>query len=499
VRQALSLRWRLILLAGALASCCAVALTIAHYFYARRELLGQLEKTLATKCDEVITVLQRPTAGLTLSEFLWIETHYRSTPYTYFYQVSDSQGRLMARSGNLADHTLPMPTSWEEGSKLDMITKRIPGLGEAGPVRIRSERARISAAGGTPQTFLIQTAVTMAPLEAAAQRDLVASLAPAAAGLTGVFFLLWLVTTRALRRVAAITTRASQISAANPRQRLPMAGSGDELDKLSHVLNDMLDRLGRSLEQMEQFSSDAAHQLRAPLTRIRGELDLLLGGDDLSGERRGQLEGIREDVERMSRLCGRLLLLARLDQRAAEGALFSEQVDLESVVADLLDQMAPVAQERRVDLRRSATSATSVPGSRPLLAEAILNLLDNAIRHSVDGGVVEVSLERHEAQVWLSIRDSGPGIPPEEHEKIFRRFYRMVGPPEGSVDGSGLGLAIVAMIARAHGGRVELDSAPGSGSVFRLVLPVVPPAPGSAAPSASKPTAIDRPAAARPA
>lgn len=491
IHRVLSLKWRLTLVAGALAVGCAAVLTIAHHVYTRRELQGQLEKTLATKCDEVITVLQRPAGSLTLSEFLWIETHYRSTPYAFFYQVSDSRGRLIAKSGNLADHTLPMPASWAKDRDVAMITERVAGVDGARPVRVRSERVRIPVAGGTPRALVIQTAATMAPLEAAANRSLIASLVPAAAGLTGVFVLLWLVTTRTLRRVSAIAARASRISAANLRQRVPLSGSGDELDMLSQVLNDMLERLGCSIEQMEQFSSDAAHQFRAPLTRIRGELDLVLR-DQLTGEHRGQLERIRDDVERLSRLCARLLLLARLDQRAAEGGLFAEQVDLESVVADLLEQMTPVAAERKVGLRRGPTSAASVPGSRSLLAEAILNLLDNAIRHSVDGGVVEVSLDQHDARAWLSIRDGGAGIPPEEHEKVFRRFYRMTGTPE-TTDGCGLGLSIVAMIAQAHGGRVDLESAPGSGSVFRLVLPLASPAAG-AAPGGSTRMAAGEPA-----
>jgi len=225
---------------------------------------------------------------------------------------------------------------------------------------------------------------------------------------------------------------------------------------------------------MEQFSSDAAHQLRTPLTRIRGELDLILRSD-AADPLRTQLEGIQEELERLSRVCGRLLLLGRLDQQARDASLFAEQVDLEAMVSELLEQMAPLAQDRGVGLRRGATSRLHVRGSRPLLVEALLNLLDNAIRATPEGDAVTVSIDADGGAARLSVEDGGPGVPPEERERIFQPFYRIPRASAGETDdGSGLGLAIVRAVARAHGGRVEVLAAPAGGSVFRFVLPAPP-------------------------
>jgi len=235
----------------------------------------------------------------------------------------------------------------------------------------------------------------------------------------------------------------------------------------------MLDRLGASLRQMEQFSSDAAHQLRTPLTRIRGELDLVMGGDGVPDPLRGQLGRIQDELERLSRVCGRLLLLARLDQEARAASLLVDRVDLEEVVTELLDQMCPVARGRGVELRRAASSPLCVRGSRPLLVEAVLNLLDNAIRFTPAGGAVVVSVAAHGSAARLSVEDGGPGIPVAERENVFMPFYRRE-PAGAADDGSGLGLAIVRGIARAHGGRVEVDEAPGGGCVVRLELPLHP-------------------------
>ena len=232
----------------------------------------------------------------------------------------------------------------------------------------------------------------------------------------------------------------------------------------------MLDRLRGSPRQEAPY--DAGHQLRTLLTRIRGELDLVLRSE-VSEPPRGQLEWIRDELERLSRVCARLLILLRLDHGARDASLLTERVDLEDVVSELLDQVAPVARDREVDLRSGALPRLHVRGSRPLLVEALLNLLDNAIRSTPARGRVTVSIEVNGATGRVCVEDGGPGVPHDERERIFLPFYRIARPPSGVGDdeGSGLGLAIVRGIAEAHGGRVELADAPGGGSVFHLVLP----------------------------
>jgi len=473
----ISLRWRLILVSCSLAFGTTLVLTSLVHLRSQHQILHQLEKRLETKCDEVLTVLAGSPSHPTLDDFFRVETSYRFTPYTYFYLILDAQGRTFARSQNLGEATLPIPEAWKRGdfgTPIHMQTGPHPLSPGGERIRLRSERVELATAGHEPATFVIQTAVSLGPFESAVRRTLRDALVVAASGLAGVFFLLWFVTTRSLRPVLAMTRKASEITAKNLRQRLPLAGTNDELDELAKVLNDMLDRLGGSLRQMEQFSSDAAHQLRTPLTRIRGELDLILRSD-AADPTRSQLEGIQQEVERLSRACGRLLLLARLDQQARDASLLTERVDLEAMVSELLEQMAPLAQDRGVGLRRGATSRLHVRGSRPLLVEALLNLLDNAIRVTPEGNAVTVSIDAEGGAARLSVEDRGPGVPPEERERIFQPFYRIPRASAGDTDeGSGLGLAIVRGIAQAHGGRVEVIAAPTGGSVFSLVLPAPP-------------------------
>jgi two-component system, OmpR family, sensor kinase len=477
VKRGISLRWRLILYAWFLALATALGLSVPVYLAAERKLLDEFGTTLQRKCDEVVTVLEAEERWLALDEFLRSETEYRSAIHTYYYQIRDETGATLARSRNLGAAELPLPAtsaaSAADGST-DIRTEAHPLSPEAGKVLVRSERIRVALPRREPAPLLIQVAISLGPFHAAMHEDLLETLAVAGASLAVVFILLWFVTGRALQPVSAMSSKASEITAMSQRERLPVTGKGDELDRLASVLNDMLDRLGASLRQMEQFASGAAHQLRTPITRIRGELELLLR-EELPDPTRRQLERVQEELERLTRTCGRLLLLARLDQQAAQASLLEERTQLAEVAANLLDYMGPVAQERKITLRKGRTTAVSVRGSRHLLSEAILNLLDNAVRYTPEGGTVTVSTELVGDAVRLSVEDSGPGVPPEERERIFAPFYRIPRAAGGESDtGSGLGLAIVTAIARAHRGSVELAQAPAGGSVFCMVLPAFP-------------------------
>ena len=471
MRKTLSIRWKLILstFAGVLGIVSGLIVTFQVRTY--EHMLAELEKTLETKCDEVLTVLEKDGSPLTLETLLAVETNYRFSPYVYFYQISDVRGRLRMKSSNLGDATLPFPAGLRAGvSRVLIENTAYPGGGSEGElVRMRSERVRAVSNWGA-EDLLVQIAVSLRPFQAAMHGYLLHAMESAVFVLGAVLFLLWFITTRSLRPVSLLTRRASRISATNLSERLPRSGTGDELDQLAAVVNDMLDRLQRSLHQMEQFTSDAAHQLRTPLTRVRGELDLILR-DGVTEPIRGELERVQEELERLSRACGRLLLLARLDQEAQEGTLFTDHLNLEEMVDDLMEQMRPLAHEKAVELRRGPVSRVEVRGSKPLIVEALLNLLDNAMRVTDEGGTIEVSLTASAGNATLAVKDSGPGIPPDEQAKIFRRFYKIPRERLDADEGTGLGLSIVKAIAEAHDGAVDVVSAPGQGSCFRLSLP----------------------------
>lgn len=480
MRTRLSLRWRLVLIAGLQASGIGVLLIGLLHIENQRNLRGQLDRTLETKCDEVISVLAQTESFFAIQQLFLIETTYRSSRDAYFYQISDAAGGILARSENLGDAVLPRPGAWQDQARIHLASVSHP-LSPEQRIRVRSEWVELDRPDEESATMLIQTAGSLLSLETAINRVLRRDLFVSACALAAVWSLLWFVISRALQPVAAMTRKASEITAKNLHDRLPITGTGDELDELARVLNGTLDRLAASLRQTEAFSSDASHQIRTRLTRIRGELDLVLRTPASDPVRR-EIEVMRAELDELSRLCARLLFLARLDRHLGEGRAgenesirFDESIDLNALLSELVEQATPMARESGVDLRLVETP-TIVRGNRSLLVEALLNLLDNAIRFSgMNRGPVAVSIDHTRTEAWVSIADSGPGVAPNERERIFERFYQGKKSPRGT--GYGLGLAIVRSIAEIHRGRVEVAETPSEwgGSVFRLVLPVAGP------------------------
>jgi two-component system OmpR family sensor kinase len=236
-------------------------------------------------------------------------------------------------------------------------------------------------------------------------------------------------------------------------EALPVAGLPSDVRPLVDALNDLLKRFARVLERDRAFVADAAHELRTPLTA----LNLQLGALDIAhtdaerADARGRLSG---GLQRAARLVEQLLALARVEPGHQEPAV---DVQLDKVVCEVVVEALPQADARHIDLGIGQLDSVVVHGNREALSILLRNLVDNAIRHTPEGGVVDVAMNRDPQHARLQITDSGPGIAAHERERVFDRFYRV---PGTSAVGSGLGLAIVRAIATQHGARVSLGSGP---------------------------------------
>jgi two-component system OmpR family sensor kinase/two-component system sensor histidine kinase QseC len=253
---------------------------------------------------------------------------------------------------------------------------------------------------------------------------------------------------RPLRRVAA-GVRERDAQSLEP---LPAAGLPDEVAPLVGALNALLQRLSRSLDAQRAFVADAAHELRSPLTALKLQLQLLRRAGDRPS-REAAVETLAEGIERASRLVEQLLTLARSEP----GATSAETLDLSELVREALADVVPLAMARGTQLELHADQAVPVHGERSALGALVRNLADNAVRYSPRGARVELRVERAEGTALLQVDDSGPGIPPDERERVFDRFYRRSATPE---QGSGLGLAIVRSIADRHGAALALHDSP---------------------------------------
>ncbi len=282
---------------------------------------------------------------------------------------------------------------------------------------------------------------------------------------------------RSLAPVASMAEHAAEISATNLHERLPVSG-GAELVRLARVVNDLLDRLEGSFEQQRRFMADASHELRTPTAIVRTEADVTLSKAHRPEDDYRTSVGIMQDAaRRLTRIVDDLFLLARSD--AGHLVVHRSTIHLEDVVDDTTRAMRPLAERRHVQMELRAVVEAPVEGDADLLGRLLLNLLDNASKHSPAGGTVSVSMERMAGSVDVCVADEGPGIPPDARERIFERFFRVdaarTREETSHTSGAGLGLAIARRIAEAHGGRLELQESRPGRTVFRLSMPLAGP------------------------
>jgi signal transduction histidine kinase len=259
-------------------------------------------------------------------------------------------------------------------------------------------------------------------------------------------------------------------------ERLPVSG-GDELVRLSRVINDLLDRLQTSFEQQRRFMADASHELRTPTAIVRTEADVTLSRPNRTNEEYRESVVIMQDAaRRLTRIVDDLFLLARAD--AGHLVLQRAPLYLEDVVDHATRGVRPLADRRGVHLEVGAMVEGQVQGDSDLLGRLLLNLLDNAIKHSPTGGTVQVEMSRRNGECAVAVIDNGPGIPEEAKPKIFERFFQVDAArarhDNSQTSGAGLGLAIARRIADVHGGRVELVDSRAGRTEFRFSLPVQP-------------------------
>jgi heavy metal sensor kinase len=277
----------------------------------------------------------------------------------------------------------------------------------------------------------------------------------------------------ALKPVDELTQSAEQITSRNLSRRLPVADTGDEIERLSVALNRMIARLDESFQYIQRFTADASHELRTPLTVLRGELEDIaqrprqLG---LDSEARDTIGSLLEETERLSRIVESFLAISRLD--AGEAQMERVNFDLAELTATTTEQMRLLADDKNVSLVCETKGVVEVEGDRARLKQVVVNLLDNAIKYTQEGGEARVRVRSENAHALLEVTDTGIGVPAEALRRLFDRFYRVDKARSRQMGGVGLGLAIVKSIVTAHGGQVTVESDEGHGSRFCVALPL---------------------------
>ncbi len=286
-------------------------------------------------------------------------------------------------------------------------------------------------------------------------------------GLLLAFGVARLLARRLTRGTEAIAAAARAVAAGDLSRRVRLDIPDAEIVGLGVDLNDMIERLARLLVSQRRFTSDAAHELRSPITAVRGQLEVALRDERSAREYRACLESCLEDVERLTRLAEDLLALARLEGRPTRG---TDRVELRRVVQETLLRLSEGASAAGVHLELSPGPAVILSGDSLQLSRLLRNLVENAVRVSSAGGKVEVEVKEEGPRVLLAVMDRGPGVPTPLRERLFEPFTRLDSGRARGQGGTGLGLAIAREIARVHGGDLTYMDRPGRGACFTASL-----------------------------
>ena len=319
------------------------------------------------------------------------------------------------------------------------------------------------------KNYVIEEGSAEAPIAATLHAWLVVLVAGLAVLILGAVLGGFFLVQRALTPVDRIIRSAEQISSQNLSDRLPVPDTGDELERLSIALNNMIRRLDEAFKHTQRFLADASHELRTPLTIIQAGLETVCGRTAHRPDTRELASSALEEVERLRGIVEGLFALSRLD--AGEALVQAIPFDLGELAASTTEQMCLLAEDKKISMSCHSPAQVMVKGDRARLKQVIVNLLDNAIKYTAPGGEIQVRVMTQDHKAVLEVSDNGIGIPTEALPHVFDRFFRVDKARSRELGGAGLGLSIVKSICSVHEGQVRVESNEGKGSRFIVELP----------------------------
>jgi len=479
-----SIRFRLFLWFLLVFSGIALAFQAYLYHQQKKTLMANLDFQLTEEFHLLAGLIEVYPDGKVEFE-LTEEGHDRSDRPSYFdvhvsghyYQVFDQDGTLVAKSPSLGARQLPLVLEDIRGSEGHFMT--VPGPDNEA-VRVYSQRIVIgrNAGGKQPLVFIVQTAESSAEITdfLAALREQIIFSTPLflfLAGCGGV-----VVARLSLRSLKRFSQDVGEITEKNLDRRISEARVSMELKELAGSFNATLDRIEGVFKSQKRFISDAAHELRTPVSVIKSYCEIPLRKERPAEEYRRALETIQDNVGRLETLIEKLLTLSHLEEKRFP--MNRETVDLIPLAGTVVSLLQTAAKENEVEIACPAPNkAVCVQGDRTALTEVLMNLLENAIKYNRRGGKVAVHIDTREDRAVVEVSDTGVGIPEASQAHIFERFYQRDYARSGhgreskqQARGVGLGLSIVKEIVEAHNGRIMVKSEVGAGSTFKVFLPM---------------------------
>jgi heavy metal sensor kinase len=443
------------------------ALVICIFFYLRLEhqLLGEIDQFLLDETKEMEKVLSRePQETYFLMRF---EDEVMARKYyPFFFQILDKEGKPIYVSKEFREIGYTAH-DWvlTNARKREETREEFRSPGSKIPHRIIS--TPIYKNGGLTEIIQLGTHLRFVRRNLIHFRNNVLVALPIllVLGATGG----WILARRSLSPIGYIVSKAQSITSQNLSERLKGRGTGDEMDDLIRTINEMISRLEGSFKRMAEFTADASHELKTPICAMRGEAEVLLLKQRKTEEYQEGLAHFIEQFDHLNQLINDLILLSKFD--STQVVLKRTPLRLDLLIQDLSHLFRVLAEQKHLALEIGILDEVTVTGDKIRLQQLFTNLIDNAIKYTPKGAI-RITVEKNEGSGLVRIQDTGIGIPKEEQEKIFKRFYRIDKSRSKDTGGVGLGLSIAEWIVRAHHGSIEVDSELNKGSTFTVYLPI---------------------------
>ncbi|HEX9949358.1 MAG TPA: heavy metal sensor histidine kinase [Thermodesulfobacteriota bacterium] len=451
---------------GIILSCFSLFL----YLTMADSLSKGVDNKIRTMAEIVASSVRSPFgAGTSMADLDQIMTErFGIRPLGRFIQILDESGRIGDRSTNLRDVQIPISVQTMKAASRGVITFETVEVMGKYPLRV----VTMPIIENEKMVGIVQVGSSLEGVEEALQQLLLILLIAVPAALliasAGGLFL----ANKALRPVDAITQIARRIGSGDLSQRIRIKRVNDELGRLASTFNEMIAKLEKSFRQVKRFTADASHELKTPLTILRGEVEVGLKKKRGLKEYERILTSNLEEINRMSRIVEDLLTLSRADM--GELTMEREEIELSALAREVWQDLQLLAKKKRIQLKFMDNGFTRVEGDPLFLRQLILNLTENGLKYTPAGGEVAVRVkgDRDQGVVQLLVTDTGVGIPQKDLKRIFDRFFRVDAARSRETGGTGLGLSICQWIAQAHEGKIAVESKVGKGSTFTVTLPM---------------------------
>jgi len=442
----------------AVSACIAFLL---FYFFVSKFIFDQTDQELISQADRFSILLTSQGSESVIDSAL-IEAHAAGVKKVFFRFLS-ANGEVFSSSD--MSYWKDINIGVDETAVKELLKDSQPVF-KTIAVSGRREKVRILYAAINPR-IILQVGVAMESYSHfldALRRIFIATVSFLVVLAAGVG---WFMARRAVSGIEAVTRTAQKISGGTLEERVPVKASGDEIDQLALTFNQMLDRIQALLKEIKEMSDNIAHDLRSPLARIRGAAEVTLASGKTLGEFEGMAASTIEECDRLLDMINTMLMISKTESGVEK--IPSADVDLTGIVRQACELFGPTAEDKKVTVRCNLPDGIHLNGNTPMIQRMFSNLLDNAIKYTPPGGMVDINVSESQSQVVVAVKDTGVGISAHDLPHIYERFYRC--DQSRSLAGIGLGLSLARAIARAHGGDITVVSTPNEGSTFTVTLP----------------------------